>query len=56
MVLEFDDWPGKTVTFKLGSAKLGSNQGSFILVEVHDVREPGSLPGTDNCPVSGLEK
>ena len=48
MVLEFDDWSGKPVTFELGSAKLGLNQACVILVEVRDIREPGSLLGTDN--------
>ena len=48
MVLEFDDWSGKPVTFELGSAKLGSNQARVILVEVCDIREPGLLLGTDN--------
>jgi hypothetical protein len=52
--LGFDDWSGKPVTFDLGSAKLGSNQGRVILVEGRDIRELGTLLGTDNCPVGGL--
>ena len=44
----FDGRSGKPVTFELGSAKLGSNQAHVILVEACDIREPGSLLGTDN--------